>query len=189
MTLISFFKQSSFHLTFVAFVVVLIGCSNEKIKPQVNYTIEDENIPVQESWNSEIYFTENGELKAILYSDHLMVYNEPREKLLENLKIEFFNEKGRKTSLLTSKRGRIDDITENMYAIDSVVAINDSSNVKLETDELMWRKSDRKIVSDKFVKITSPDEIIEGYGFESDQNLQNYTIFDITYQTTVKQNK
>jgi hypothetical protein len=73
-----------------------------------------------------------------------------------------------------------------MFAIDSVVAFNDSSKVKLETEELMWRKSDKKIVTDKFVKITTEDEIIEGYGFESDQLLRNYIVFDITYQTTAK---
>ena len=44
----------------------------------------------------------------------------------------------------------------------------------------------KKIVTDKFVKIITNDEIIEGYGFESDQDLQNYTIFNITYTTTVE---
>ena len=73
-----------------------------------------------------------------------------------------------------------------MYAIDSVVAINDSSNIKLETDELMWCKKDEKIISDKFVRITSDEEIIEGYGFESDQQIKNYVIRNVTYQTTTQ---
>jgi hypothetical protein len=76
-----------------------------------------------------------------------------------------------------------------MFAIDSVVAINDSSGVRLETDELMWRKEHKKIVTDKFVRITTEDEVIEGYGFESDQSLRNYVIYDITYQTTMKKKK
>jgi len=42
-------------------------------------------------------------------------------------------------------------------------------------------------MTDKFVKIVSSKEIIEGYGFESDQNLRNYTIFNITYVTNVDQ--
>ncbi len=47
-----------------------------------------------------------------------------------------------------------------------------------------WRNSDKKIVSDKFVTITSPKEKIEGYGFESDQHLQNYVVYNITYITS-----
>jgi LPS export ABC transporter protein LptC len=173
----------------IAMLLVGISCSDEKVKPKINLTMEEENIPIQESWNSKIIFTENGKLKGILYSDHLEAYKSPKEKLLENLKVEFFNDSGEKTSQLTSKRGRINDVTQDMYAIDSVVAINDSANVKLETEELMWRKKDEKIVSEKFVRITTASEVIEGYGFVSDQHIQNYVIKNVTYQTTTKSMK
>ncbi len=167
---------------------VSLSCSEEKVKPQIGYTIEEQNFPVQESWNSKIYFSEDGELKAILYTDHLKAFEQPPEKLLDNVRIEFLDGEQQISSVLTSKRGKVDDNTENMFAIDSVVAVNDSSKIRLETDELMWRKSDQKIVSDKFVRITSPEEIIEGYGFESDRTLKNYVIYDITYQTILKKN-
>jgi hypothetical protein len=60
------------------------------------------------------------------------------------------------------------------------VVVNDSG-VTITTSELMWRNKDRKIVSDKFVTILSPKEKIQGYGFESDQSLRNYVIYNITY--------
>ena len=72
-----------------------------------------------------------------------------------------------------------------MYAIGNVVAVSDSG-ITLTTDELIWKNKNKKIVTDKFVKIKSDKEIIEGYGFESDQDLQNYTIFNITYVTTLE---
>lgn len=165
-------------------MVLIISCNSENIKPKVDLTLEEENIPILESWKSKMLFTEDGNLKAILYTDYLEAYENPKEKLLQNVKVEFFNSKGKKTSQLTSKRGRIDDVTQDMYALDNVVAINDSSNVKLETEELMWRKLDQKIVSDKFVRITTNTEIIEGFGLVSDQHIKNYVIKNVTYQTT-----
>mgnify|MGYP002633343587 FL=1 len=182
----SFISLSRTILTAGLFLLLLnfISCSEEKINPDVDLTIEDENIPVQESWNSKVFFTEDGKLKGILYSDHLRAYNEPKEKLLDGLQFDFYDEAGKRTSQLTAKRGRIDELTQDMYAIDSVVAINDSSNIMLETEELMWRKKDDKIVTDKFVRITSEEEIIEGYGLESDQHIKNYVIRNVTYQTT-----
>ncbi len=180
-------KRKFLSIFILLFVLIFgIGCGENKIKPDVDLNIEEENMPVQESWNSEIIFSEDGNTKAILYSDYIRMYLDPKEKLLTKVKIDFFNEVGKKSSKLTSRKGRVDDVTENMYAIDSVVAFNDSSQVLLETDELMWRKKDSKIVTDKFVRITTPDEVIEGYGFESDQSLRNYVIYDITYQTTLK---
>ncbi len=176
--------MSKVVLILFLFVFFIGSCDDTKIKPDVDLTLQDENIPIQESWNSKILFTENGKLKGILYTDYLQAFNEPREKLLDKVKVEFYNPDGKKTSQLTSKRGRIDDNTQDMYAIDSVVAINDSANVKLESEELMWRKSDEKIVTDKFVRITTETEVIEGYGLVSDQSIKNYVIKNVTYQTT-----
>jgi len=171
---------------YLLLAIVFLGCESHKLKPKIQVDLENKNYPVQESWDSKIIFTEDGILRAILYSENIKVFENPREKLINGLKVDFYNNQGMKTSWLTSNRGRIDDITENMYAIENVVAKNDSSNVELETEELMWRKLDKKIISNKFVRITSPDEVIEGYGIESDQHLRNYKVFDITYQTTVK---
>ena len=178
--------QLSKILFLLTLLLLSISCVDEKIKPKINLAIEEENMPIQESWNSKILFTENGVLKGILYTDYLQAYKKPKEKLLSIVKVEFFNSEGIKTSQLTSKRGRIDDLTQDMYAIDSVVATNDSANVKLETEELMWRKKDQKIVSEKFVRITTETEIIEGYGLVSDQHIQNYVIKNVTYQTTTE---
>ncbi len=173
-------------IAYIFLLIALTFCSEEKVKPKIDFSIQDDNYPVQESWNSNIYFTEAGTLKAVLYSDHLQVFDKTKEKKLKGVKIDFFDDNGKRTSQLTSKKGRVDDRTDDMFAIDSVVAINDSTGTRLETDELIWNNKKRRIISDKFVRITSPEEIIEGYGFESDQQLKNYVIYNITYQTTGK---
>lgn len=162
----------------------IYGCKKEKVEPTVNVQLSAEEIPDQESWNSTIFFTDSGKTKAILTTGHLRVYEKSNETLLDSgLKVDFYNDLEQKTSTLTSKRGRVDDRTNNLYAMDSVVAVNDSG-VVVRTDEMVWRDKDRKITSDKFVTITSPKEQIEGYGFESDQHLLNYVIYNITYITT-----
>ncbi len=162
----------------------IYGCTREKVEPTVNVQLTAEEIPDQESWNSTIFFTDSGRTRAILIAGHLRVFSRNKETLLDsNIRIEFYNNEEIHTSTLTAKRGRVDELTNNLYAIDSVVAVNDSGIV-ITSDEMMWRNKDRKIVSEKYVTIVSPNEIIEGYGFESDQNLRNYIIYNITYITT-----
>ncbi len=162
----------------------IYGCTREKIEPTVNVQLTAEEIPDQESWNSTIFFTDSGRTRAILIAGHLRVFSKNKETLLDsNIKIDFYNNEEIHTTTLTSKRGRVDEKTNNLYAIDSVVAVNDSGIV-ITSDEMMWRNKDRKIVSEKYVTIVSPKEKIEGYGFESDQNLRNYIIYNITYITT-----
>ena len=163
--------------------LLLLSCEGDKIKPAVDLSSQEDNMPDIESWNTEIIFSELGEIKAVLNTDHLTKFDEQKVTYLEGVKIDFFSETGVKTTTLTSKRGRVDDITKNMFAIDSVVVVSDSG-VVLNTEELMWQNKIRKITSDRFVTIDSPEEHIEGIGFESDQGLENYKIYKITYSAT-----
>lgn len=169
-------------LSFLIFIS-FTHCTSDRVKPAIDASIKVEELPSQESWNSIITFSDSGKIKAIMNTGHLRVFDEAKETLLdENIKIDFFDENEIKTTTLTSIRGRVDDRTNNLWAIDSVVAVSDS--VTLITDELMWRNEDKKIVSDRFVKIITPKEKIEGYGFESDQSLRNYVIYRITFVTS-----
>ncbi|MFZ2322997.1 MAG: LPS export ABC transporter periplasmic protein LptC [Ignavibacteriaceae bacterium] len=157
-------------------------CSSKRVKPSVETDIRTEQIPSQESWNSTITFSDSGKIKAILWAGHLEKYDDKRETLMdENIKVDFYDPQEIKTTILTSKKGRVDETTNNLFAMDSVIVYNDSVTIK--TEEMMWRNRDRKITSDKFVTIISPKEKIQGYGFESDQSLKNYVIYNITYVT------
>lgn len=173
-------------IIFFLFLVLLIsGCSKERVKPSIDADLVVEEMPTQESWDSKVIFTDSGYTKAILYTGHLRMFSRSMETLLDSgVKVDFYNSMERISTVLTSKRGRVDDANRDLYAIDSVVAVSDSG-VTVTTDELMWRNKDRKIVSDKFVTIISPKEKIQGYGFESDQSLQNYVIYNITYITRI----
>lgn len=167
-------------------LIFLVHCTGKEVKPKVDTSFIAEELPAQESWNSTVFFTDSGKTVAILYTGHLQLFNSRKETILDDgVKVEFFNQFEKRTTTLTSKRGRVDEKTNDLFAIDSVVAVNDSGIV-VKTDELKWRDKDKKIVSDKFVTIDSPVEHIEGYGFESDQHLRNYVIYNITYITKAK---
>lgn len=157
-------------------------CSSKRVKPSVDINLNTEELPSQESWNSVITFTDSGKTKAILWTGHLKKFDDKRVTYLDkNVKVDFYSDTQIKTSTLTSQKGKVDEITNNLFAIDSVVVYSDS--ITIRTEEIMWRNKDRKIVSDKFVTVVSPQEKIEGYGFESDQSLKNYVIYNITFVT------
>ncbi|MCF8261276.1 MAG: LPS export ABC transporter periplasmic protein LptC [Melioribacteraceae bacterium] len=172
-------------LLYLIVATFLFSCKSEKLNPEIDMSAIGDSIPAQESWNAKIYFTDQGVLNAILHAEHILVYSDQSKTYLEELNIDFYNSEEVKTTNLTSRRGRVNEITKDMYAIEDVVAVSDSG-VTLLTEELMWRNKDNKIVTDKFVTILTEDEKIEGYGFESDQSLSNYTIFEVTYQAYTK---
>ena len=99
--------------------------------------------------------------------------------------LDFFDEKGNHSSVLTSRSGKVDQATNNLEAIGNVVVVSDSG-VVVETERLFWDNARQLIHSEDFVKITSPKERLQGHGFESDQSLRNYKVFRVTGTATPK---
>ena len=57
---------------------------------------------------------------------------------------------------------------------------------KLETEQLFWDMKEETIYSNRYTKLTSGNQILEGNtGFTSDQNLNHPVFFGITGQVEV----
>jgi LPS export ABC transporter protein LptC len=136
-------------------------------------------IPDQESWKSSVTFSDSGNVKAILNAGHISVFNSKAYTLIDSGAIVDFYKNGDKVSTLTGKNGKVLDATKDIEIYDSVVVINKEGSI-LKTSKLYWNNKLQKVSTDVFVKITTPKEDIEGIGFESDQNLKNYTIYKVT---------
>ena len=169
----------------IMFMVILGGCE-EKIRPSV-VPVSETEIPSQESWNSTVTFTDSGKVKAILWAGHIASYSPQQYTMLsESVHVDFFNDLEQHTSLLTSRRGRVNDRTQDFAAYDNVVVISDSGTT-LKTDSLFWDNATRRIRTEAFVDIVSPTEHIMGHGMISDQGLKKYTIFKVTGQAVTKE--
>jgi LPS export ABC transporter protein LptC len=168
-----------FILLVVCMAALLAGCE-EKLKPPVSREGTGHDFPAQESWNSTITFTDSGRVTAILRAGHISMFPERRTTLLDSgITVDFFDEHGSHTSVLSSRQGIVDDRTHDFEAHEHVVVVSDSGTT-LRTESLFWDNTHRKVHTPAFVDIVSPEEHIQGQGFESDQGLKRYTIFRVT---------
>lgn len=162
---------------------LLESCSSDETKN--DHVGEKKDLPSQESWNTTVILSDSGLTKAVAHVHYARSFESRQETFIDSgVAVDFFSRvSGERSSLLTSDRARIDDATQNMEAHGHVVVKNDSGTV-VETEDLYWDAHTRKLHSDTFVRITSPTEHIEGYGFESDDALSNYVIYRVSGQTT-----
>ncbi len=125
----------------------------------------------------EVLYSDQGKIKAKLRAPTLSRFHvkDSYTEMPDGLKLLFFDADGKVNSQLTAGYGISYDKSSQMIARNNVEAINIYGD-KLNTEELIWNQQTQKISSDKFVKITTKDEIIFGDGFESNQDLTNYTI-------------
>ncbi|MBL7998537.1 MAG: LPS export ABC transporter periplasmic protein LptC [Candidatus Kapabacteria bacterium] len=160
-------------------VMMASSCDDEtQTKPEPpKYDISPNNT----LWDFSMKFMDGNTVKATLSARRARLYAERNESLVDtNVIAEFYSPYGNRVARLTADSARVDNRTNNMWAYKNVRVVGDSSRTTLETSVLMWDNSRRKLTSDKYVKISRPGELIEGgVGFESDEDLRNYRIYQV----------
>lgn len=145
------------------------------------------NIIIEKGEDVEIHYSEQGNLRAVIIAKQLTTYqaDEPYMEFTKGVRLDFFNDALDTTSKLTANYGIYYRQKEEMMVRDNVVIVNIKGE-RLDTEELVWKRKDQKIYSDKFVRITTADEIIYGTGFEAKQDFSEYVIKNISGTVQVK---
>lgn len=116
--------------------------------------------PVMERYEADTLTTQ-------LFSEGFSLYGYSEDGLLET---EIVADRAKH---LKYKDGR-----EVWSAFGNVVVSNLIKRETMETDTLYWDAKNEKIYTDCYVRLISPDGMLQGYGMESDQRARNSIIYN-----------
>jgi len=154
---------------------LLMGCTSVEEQTSAA-SLDPDNIPDQESWQSTITITEDGKKFAEVWAGYISFFNNKGMTFLkDSIHADFFDRDGSHNSILTADSGVVFNQTNNLVAYGQVVVISDSGIV-LETQELRWDNEKQKIISDVPVRFTTLEDTLVGDSFISDPDLTNYEI-------------
>ena len=77
-------------------------------------------------------------------------------------------------------------IPKKLWELRGNVHIQNQQGDKFDTQLLFWNQNEQRIYSDKYIRIVQPEQEIDGYGFESNQQMTEYKIFNNKGQFTVE---
>lgn len=158
--------------------ITITSCGDSGYAPQkTDFTAGDS--PDQQSWNATVSFSDSNQVIAILKAKYIAYYSQKGLTIIDSGAVVDFFKDGKNVSTLMGKKGTVFDNTKNIEMQDSVKIRSVEGN-ELITQKLLWTNKTRRVSSEEYVKITTAKEIIEGIGFESDQELKNYTIYKVT---------
>lgn len=160
-------------LIYLSIAIITISCSTVEEDSAI---VEESRYPDQESWNTEIVLTKDGQKRAVVLAGHLTKYNDESVVILdEKVDVDFFDEEQSHLSHLKSHKARVNERTNDLLAQGNVVVVSDSG-VTLYTEELCWNHKRERIISDVFITLVSDKDTLTGIGFESDSDLRNWII-------------
>jgi len=154
----------------LALVTALAGCHQRKAPAPGESNLQ---LPDQEARDFSLTETSEGKKNWTLWASYAAMYNAKNLVDAKTISIEFFDSKGKRYSRLTADQGLVDQRTNNLEAIGHVRIVTETG-VHMETDSLRWINNTQKIVSESFVKVTRKEDVVTGYGFESDPNLDHF---------------
>lgn len=171
-------------LPLVALFASLIGgaCSERGISDTVDLTVDYNQMPTMTTTDVVTMISDSGYTRYRITSDLWLVYEQaqvPVWRFPTGLLLEKFD-----TTYTLDATVICDSATyfknEQKWRLDGHVNIVNSIGEKFLTPQLFWSQRDNKIYSDSFIHIERADRTIEGYGFESNDRLTRYTVYNPT---------
>jgi LPS export ABC transporter protein LptC len=128
------------------------------------------------------YYSDSAIVRAVLKAPLMKIRqnaNMPQREFPNGLTAIFYDASKQASSYMTSKYALRNERDGVVLLRDSVVIWN-INNEKIETEELIWDDKTAQLTSEKFVKITTPEKTITGFGFISNREFTQWTIKHIS---------
>tara|TARA_B100001094_G_C18102775_1_gene756699 strand:- start:781 stop:1356 length:576 start_codon:yes stop_codon:yes gene_type:complete len=157
-------------------LIVLASCENSE--SNIRNFINTENLAVEQLTNSEIIYTESGNLKVKVMSRKMERFLEKEEiiELSGDVQFDFYKLDSTNTrSVLTCEKATINSTTNIMISNNNVV-LKDSGKKELKSEQLIWDKNKNLVYTESEITIQTEDEIISGVGFKSTPDFTEYEI-------------
>lgn len=158
--------------------MILFSCKNDL--QEVKQITFDSELPALKVIDMHTEITDSGKVRIIMDANIMQRFENEEEvydEYPEGIFVQFM-ENGEVVSRIKSEYAVYYVEDELWEAKRNVIAENLVKEEKLNTEYLNWDMKKEMIYSDKFVRITTQDEVFFGTGFESDQDFNSWVIHD-----------
>ena len=185
--------RKSIIIPIIMGMVMLFSCENDikKVKELTNA----EELPVIHATDIETIYSDSAIVRLKITGPELKEFaeTEDREAYIEfpqGLQAIFYNKSASVESSLDAEYAVFWKKKKQFEARTNVVVRNFTENQELFTEELFWDQEEKRIWSDKFVKIITEKGPTYGEeGFESDENFTKFRIKKSRGRMTVDEEK
>ena len=170
---------SNLKFLFLVFCSFFFFSSCEQVplsKIKAMFDEKDADVEVADS----VKFIYKEYARAIVTAPKVKRYTKAQSKLeFSNGLLVKFYETLDMISVLKADYGVNDDAKQLIIASGNVHMEN-AKNEIMESQELTWNIKTKRVWTDKAIRIKTPDNIINGIGFDADEDFSNYTIRKVT---------
>ena len=162
--------------------MLFFSCENNKIE-KIKELSSSDKMPEMIADTFTMVYSDSSVVRFKMITPKMIRYGqgeeEPVTEFPDGVEIEKFDANMKIVSRITSNYAQYFEKKKKWIAKNNVIAVNQQGD-SLKTEELTWEQDKEKIYSDQFVTVIRQDQIINGIGFESNQNLSDWEIKEVT---------
>ena len=163
----------------VMLLLFTLSCSQET-KDIVEVAFDPEHTYTMKATEVSSLISDSGVTRYRLNAKEWFVYSkatDPYWYFPEGVYVEKFDTLFRTEASIKADTAYYFD-AKGLWQLVGNVEIKSLQGEYFETEELFWNQKEEKIYSDKYMRIEQEDKVITGVGFESNQNMTQYKIFN-----------
>lgn len=165
------------NIAIASVVAMFFACNNSSKK--VQDFLSDKNLPIGVAENIKHVYTDSGTVKSKLYAPLLLDFSNRKEhpysEFPKGLKVISFDVNGDSITI-TSKYGISYSKTKVTEIKEGVTIENHKQKITLKTQQLFWDQKTHFFYTEKEFMLTTINDTIFGYGFESNEQLTNWNM-------------
>lgn len=160
-----------------ALVSLLSGCKDDG-KLGVASRIDPKKMPTMSTVNVSTLISDSGITQYKIVSPLWNVYDEVDTPYWNFPKGIYLQKYDRKFNVIASVAADSAKYFRmlNLWKLDGNVELKKEPGELFLTQQLFWDQRRNRLYSDSFIHIETPDRMLEGHGFESNDRLTKYTI-------------
>ena len=185
----TYLKTLNITAAFLAAVMFVLfpGCSG-KDKKLTEAISENDTLPSMKSLGVTTLISDSGITRYKIVAEEWLIYdkkNPPYWAFEKGVYLEKFDTLFHIDASIKADTAYYYE-KKKLWELKGNVEVLSQNGDKFNTELLFWHEKEKRIYSDKFIRIEQEDKILTGYGFESNQELTEYQIFNNTGIFTIK---
>lgn len=160
-------------------VALLIGCSQEKA--DTIESVEPGSFPTMRTVNVSTLVSDSGYTRYHITAPEWLMYDEAKEPhwdFPDGIDMERYDDNREVEATFRADSAKYFNV-KRMWQFDGNVRMRNTAGDRFATEQLFWDQQQGKVYSDSFIHIERTDRTLEGMGFESNEQMTEYTILDV----------
>lgn len=159
------------------FVMLAAACGSDK-KETIALSADPETFPTMRTTNVSTLISDSGYTRYHITTPLWLMFEEakdPHWTFPDGLFIVQFDDSMHESGTFTADTATYLSV-KKIWRFDRNVRMRNINGDRFLTQQLFWDQNSHKVYSDSFIHIEKADRTIEGYGFESNENMTTYSV-------------